>query len=481
MGFYHWILLRQLKARFTRASRQCSLLFLVVLFMPDIALAQTTHPSCNYGGCSTPPAPAQPTITPNPSLDGNFEVKVYNSDPYSWIVWNTGQTSPGNWSDFWAKLNISNAATGTYSYQAYRCIWTGQSNLCSGWSPARNVNVVRMPGNPSLALSAPSCGTLNASWSPASTNYPASSHVKRYDVEQSIDGVNYAPVPERSNTTETAWPHQNPQMATTYWYRVRAWYVWTIFGYTSGKTDWVSASVTMPSCVPPTPNVPVLSQPAMTGTQINVSWSAQPPGGVTIIYSLERRNLTTGSSWTAVYSGSNTGYADNGTRGHTHEYRAQACNPAPYNNCSAWSSTVAVDVYQMAERTYRYDVLGRLIQVVKNGTTSAGYCYDPAGNRRQVSANGGGGDNCPPLPAPTGLSVTWWTGPTWKISWNPVISATGYQIRLNNGNMLNVSGGSTSTVYSQPAPNEPPENARPDWIQACFYGGACGALAYFPN
>jgi hypothetical protein len=67
--------------RKARARNHVCLVLSLLSVLPGIGLAQTTHPSCSQGGCTTPSAPAQPTITPVPSLDGAYEVKVYNSDP----------------------------------------------------------------------------------------------------------------------------------------------------------------------------------------------------------------------------------------------------------------------------------------------------------------------------------------------------------------------------------------------------------------
>lgn len=431
--------------------------------------------------CSAPSAPA--TSGPSHDLDGNYTVSAYDetgSAAYGWVEFDGGGGAVNPSSGTTANLSVTNKPTGTHTHRAKACLGNNGGEVCSAYGSTATVYVVRAPGDPGITASAGSCGNLSVSWSAAASGYPAPTHEKRYDLQESTDNGNtWNGVSGRINTTTTSWTHPDPAASFSYRYRVRAFYVWN--GYTSAQTGWINTTITSAACPPFIPNAPVLSQPVITGTDVALSWSAPSSGGYTLNYPLERRDVTANSAWAQVYAGTVTGYNDTAakTRGNRYEYRVRACTPVP--NCSAWSATGSFSLYQVVDLGYEYDDLGRLIRLVQDGSTKVGYCYDPAGNRRQVSANGGGGEDCPAMPPPTGLSVTWWTGPTWKIDWNPVISATGYKIRLNNGTILNVSGGSTATAYSQPGANEPPENARPDWIQACFADSSCGALAYFPN
>lgn len=89
---------------------------------------------------------------------------------------------------------------------------------------------------------------------------------------------------------------------------------------------------------------------------------------------------------------------------------------------------------------YEYDPLGRLTKYKENGTTKTGYCYDEAGNRKTVTQNSGGGDDClappPALLPPTGLSVGTHQGGL-VARWNSVAGATHYLLRVGS-NILTV-------------------------------------------
>jgi YD repeat-containing protein len=329
--------------------------------------------------------------------------------------------------------------------------------------------VVKPPANPTIDVTAAVCGQLNVTWSPGA-GYPTPTHDKRYDLPQSANGSTWTDVSGYLNTTATAWgPHPNPLANTAYYYRVRAWYVWN--GYTSDKTGWVAGSVTYPVC-PPTPGAPFLSEPEIINSQIVLNWSVSPTAAS---YRLERRNLTTASAWTQIYSGGNTGHTDTGATavGNTYEYRVRACNSVP--NCGAYSSTVDIDFYQNVDTRYHYDALGRLVRVVENEATRTGYCYDKAGNRYQVNT-GSAGENCPvePLAAPTGLSAVWQQGPSWHISWNPVYNADNYQLRLDNNSTQTVTA--TSYYSYGSSGGQPPA---PVWVRACYADSGCGPMANF--
>lgn len=77
-----------------------------------------------------------------------------------------------------------------------------------------------------------------------------------------------------------------------------------------------------------------------------------------------------------------------------YEYRVRACNPAPDNDCGDWSNIATADLHLSVDLEYRYDPLGRLIQVNKDGNAQTGYCHDKADNRKRVVRGEGSGDAC---------------------------------------------------------------------------------------
>ncbi len=254
------------------SRRFCAGLLLVLgllSFLPDVALAQGTHPSCYYyppNSCPPPPAPPQPTTNENPSLDGSYQVSISNGDPYSWIEWNTGQTG--------TLLNITDKASGTYTYSAKRCINTGSNNICSGYSPSITVYVLRTPGTPAFgSISSDACaGSLSVSWFPG-TGYPAGSTIY-YDLQESINGSGW--ITRLLGTTLTTWSRSAAE-SDTYQYRVRSRYY--LSGYYSDYTAWISNSnFSMPACTDDSP-IPQPLEPASDFVgSIEGSFNVTPSG-----------------------------------------------------------------------------------------------------------------------------------------------------------------------------------------------------------
>jgi hypothetical protein len=117
------------------------------------------------------------------------------------------------------------------------------------------------------------------------------------------------------------------------------------------------------------------------------------------------------------------------------------------------------------------------MRVLQDGSPRIGYCYDEAGNRYDVveySVTCPGEPPAEMLAAPTGLTVSWQTGPSYLIRWNPLEGAVSYQLMLDNGFLATVEGTSySSNSISGGMP------AAPLWVQGCTENGACGVKAYF--
>jgi len=146
----------------------------------------------------------------------------------------------------------------------------------------------------------------------------------------------------------------------------------------------------------------------------------------------------------------------------------------------ALSLTLATTAHAASQTIkYTYDTLGRVTFVEDPSNSSRDYDYDPAGNRTLVAignnsdddADGGlGGVEVLALVAPTGLTIG---GPYsmyggYDCSWGAVPGAISYQVGLDDGSVLNISG---KTRADSPGP-------RPKWVRAVdIYGN--GPAAYF--
>lgn len=124
---------------------------------------------------------------------------------------------------------------------------------------------------------------------------------------------------------------------------------------------------------------------------------------------------------------------------------------------------------------YQYDALGRLHRVTANGVYKAEYCYDNAGNRKAVVANGGGDCIAANTPAPpTGLRYGTHFGNGYTVNWVPSAGATYYRLTFGNWSNYTVQGGNASQFST--GANTLAD--RPNYIRACN-ATACSEKAYF--
>ncbi|MEY4590277.1 MAG: hypothetical protein RL497_2353 [Pseudomonadota bacterium] len=120
---------------------------------------------------------------------------------------------------------------------------------------------------------------------------------------------------------------------------------------------------------------------------------------------------------------------------------------------------------------YQYDALGRLsyVEDIENGNRD--YDYDKAGNRVLVATSTASDatktPEVPPLPVPTGLTVSGPRTPIsdggggWDFSWSPVPGAVAYAYQLN--------GEPTSTITTETSASS--AGPRPYSVEAIFETG----------
>lgn len=129
---------------------------------------------------------------------------------------------------------------------------------------------------------------------------------------------------------------------------------------------------------------------------------------------------------------------------------------------------------------YQYDPLGRLIQVNENAAVKVSYCYDKAGNRKEVARKAVDQEECltspsdhQKLPPPENLHVDTHPGAGYILSWTAVEGATYYWLNFEISGYVRVHHPTTS--YSTPGNDL---DKPPRWIQACNDHG-CSLEATF--
>jgi hypothetical protein len=333
--------------RVRSAAKYFPLIFsLLCSLLPVATLAQNNHPSCrtDYNGnytCTPPSIPPTPTISPSPSTNGSYTVSVYNTDPYSWIVLSSGESSRGCFCTN-PTFTFTGRPPGQYTATARRCLTDGSKQYCSSYSPIAYVTVLGPPSAPSVSAisGASACSTsISVSWSPGA-GYPAGS-TAYYDVQE-LDGSTWTQI--YTDTTLTS-RSRGVSETGTYRHAVRSRYYFN--GAYGPYSDWTyNSQATVPACLPGAPGVPSLSHVNPdTGTNVSISWSpASVAVGTVQGYRVQRSG--DGVTWTTLGGaclGNITSCTDSDphTRGTTYYYRVQAYKST---GDGPWSSSASVGI-----------------------------------------------------------------------------------------------------------------------------------------
>lgn len=172
-------------------------------------------------------------------------------------------------------------------------------------------------------------------------------------------------------------------------------------------------------------------------------------------------------------------------------YAASSSQEAAVNRFSSnFANTVLVFILAMCpfmahtqqatQEQYKYDPLGRLTRVDVNGQIKVAYCYDKAGNRKSLSAQGGQIQDCSDTPqvystppVPTNLGQGTHQGGGCYIRWSAPTDAgiSHFQVRLaTGGTILTVAG--NLRYYDH-------NTSCFSWIKACNAQQVCSESANF--
>jgi hypothetical protein len=161
---------------------------------------------------------------------------------------------------------------------------------------------------------------------PSSINYPSSSNTGKYTVTWSSSTGAQSYQLERSNNAGSTWSQVYSGANTSYNENVgNGSYRYRVSATNSaGSSSWTTGTIDCVVNIPPQPPLPPasISYPSSSKTgQYTVSWSSS---AAATSYQLERSN-NKGLTWSQIYSGSNTSFAETVGNG-TYRYRVKATN-----------------------------------------------------------------------------------------------------------------------------------------------------------
>lgn len=258
---------------------------------------------------------------------------------------------------------------GVYTYRIQNCRFvrgtpTGPVFGCSP-SPTERVLHVTKPIVPPASLTA----SVNYATGRATLTWPsAGAFITHYVVQQSLNGGNWTHLTSTSSTsTPTA-------VLSSGSYR---WRIQACFGTAAVCSSSYRTSSTYTLSPPSTPSFTNFSTTSETGSYI-VAWHPVTHAGY---YRLQEDGvfLTPNPTGTTRSRTNDVG---------TYTYRVSACNLfGCSDNSTARTVTVTAQSQPPVAIEYEYDALGRLREVVVDGSVKTGYAYDKAGNRTQVTEN----------------------------------------------------------------------------------------------
>ena len=285
-----------------------------------------------------------------PANNGGYPISGYKieyrigSGSYMTLVENTGSTI--------TTYSHSPITTGTvYVYRVYAitAFGTGTSPTSEAVVKSTATSALAAPGAPTaLSASAVSPTQINLSWSAPTNNGGAS--ITGYKIESKSGTGSFTSLVANTGTTSTTYSHTGLATGTAYTYRV---YAINSVG-TSVASSEIQATPSS-SSAPGLPGVPTqLTTNVISGTQINLSWSAPANNGGSAItgYKIESKSGTGSYAILVANTGSAaTTYSHTGlTSGTTYVYRVYAITqtgtglPSSEISATAGSPTQAASV-----------------------------------------------------------------------------------------------------------------------------------------
>ncbi len=372
-------------------------------------------PGAPTGLTATPISPTQVNLSwSTPSNNGGYPITGYKiqyrigGGSYADLASNTGSTDV-----IYSHTGVT--AGQVYVYRVYTITSFGTSEKSSAEATAqpKTASSSSAPTAPSgLSATAVSPTQINLSWSAPSNN--GGYQITGYKIEVKKGSGSYSALASNTGNATTTYSHAGLATGMTHSYKV---YAINSIG-TSAASPEASATPTTTSISSPPAPPTGLAATSISGTQINLSWSAPSNNGGSAItgYKIEYKTGS-GSYSVLVANTANTAtiYSHTGlTAGQVYVYRISAINSVGTSNPSPEASTTPTTTSQ---------------QTTTNSAPSA----------------------------PTGLAATSISGTQINLSWsapsnNGGSAITGYKIEVKKGSgsfeILSSNTANTLTTYS---------------------------------
>lgn len=304
-----------------------------------ISSSTGTNPGSPTNLSATPVSPTQVNLFWNaPSNNGGYAITGYKieyrvgSGSYTTLVSNTGTTS--------TTYSHSGLTTNqVYIYRVYAITSFGTSENPSSEAVAQPTpsSTTNPPGSPtSLTATAVSATQINLSWTAPSNNGGAS--ITGYKIEAKSGSGTYFVLVSNTASTATSYSHTELTTGTTYTYKVSA--INSAGSGTASNEASATPSTSSSATVPSSPTG--LTAVAVSGSQINLSWSAPSNNGGYAITGYKIEYRVGSGSYTTLVSNTQTTtttYSHTGLiAGQAYVYRVSAINSIGTGSPSAEAS-----------------------------------------------------------------------------------------------------------------------------------------------
>jgi len=240
------------------------------------------------------------------------------------------------------------------------------------------------PSTPAgLSATAASSGEIDLTWSASTDNVGVTGYVL-----ERCQGTSCSTFAQIATPATTSYSDTGLNASTSYTYRVRATdAAGNLGGYSATSSTTTSAAGggggggdTQPPSAPT-----ALSGTVVSGSEIDLTWSASTDNVGVTGYLIERCQGTSCTAFVQIATPTVTSYNDTGlTASIAYTYRLRATDAA--GNLSAYSDTVSATTGSgsgsggSATSTYTYDTQGRLQSVTTSSGIIIQYTYDAAGH-----------------------------------------------------------------------------------------------------